>query len=296
MSYVTREKVEPFRTDLLETISTRLYCASMPKFSLVGSPVLGSTIREERLEVKRSISFSRKAGVPSPCSAYIGWKQPAVRPAKAATASSRRAMRVLANDIDDPHGNYDHLADGLAAQRQFYRIERQNGSLNLRILGAPWHGDITPFLAVDLDHQRHAVFNQQIAFDLRPSRLRNQPLLAQRLPAFLGQMRHHRRNELDQDDRGLPDRPSQIGRWLTSLVTFLGQHLGQRIGGLTDMGEADIEMQPLDASRHLVQRAMGRLAQAQRVGAEGGRPDRGRGPGDLEAVVHQPPQPLHEAR
>ena len=44
-------------------------------------------------------------------------------------------MRVLANDIHDPHGNNDHLTDGLAAEGLFYRIEGQNGSLNFRILG-----------------------------------------------------------------------------------------------------------------------------------------------------------------
>src|SRR5215207_11118335 len=98
------------------------------------------------------ISFSRRPGVPSPRSAYIGWKQPAVSAARAATANSRAAIRVLANDIHDPHGNNDHLADGLAAEGQFYRIERQNGSLNFPIFGDPWHGNITPFLAVDLDH------------------------------------------------------------------------------------------------------------------------------------------------
>src|SRR5882724_3157610 len=85
------------------------------------------------------ISFSRRAGVPSACSAYIGWKQPAVSAASAATAMSRAAIRVLANDIHDPHGNNDHLADGFAAQGQFYRIEVQNGSLNFRILGTPGH-------------------------------------------------------------------------------------------------------------------------------------------------------------
>ena len=47
-------------------------------------------------------------------------------------------MRVLANDIHDPHGNNNDLADGLAAEGLFYRIERQNGSLNFRILGVPW--------------------------------------------------------------------------------------------------------------------------------------------------------------
>src|SRR5689334_16652677 len=96
-------------------------------------------------------SFSRRAGLPSLRSAYIGWKQPAVSAARAATAMSRTAIRVLANDIHDPHGNHDNLADGFAVQREFYRIERQNGSLNFRILGGAWHGDITPLLAVDLD-------------------------------------------------------------------------------------------------------------------------------------------------
>src|SRR5471032_2280786 len=62
------------------------------------------------------ISFSRSPGVPSVCSAYIGWKQPAVSAAKAATTRSRAAIRMLANDIHDPHGNNNDLADGLAAQ------------------------------------------------------------------------------------------------------------------------------------------------------------------------------------
>src|SRR5712672_2843301 len=158
------------------------------------------------------ISFSRRTGVPSVRSAYIGWKQPAVSPARAATANSRTAILLLANDIHDPHGNNDHLADGFAAQGCFYRIEGQNSTLNFRILGRPWHGYITPLLAVDLDHQRHGVFNQQITFDLGPIGLRNQPGLPQYRPALLGQMRHHGREKLNKDDGGLPDRPSQIGR------------------------------------------------------------------------------------
>src|SRR5690349_21501564 len=139
-------------------------------------------------------SFSRRAGVPSVCSAYIGWKQPAVSAARPATAISRAAMRkrpaVLANDIHDPLGNHDHLADGPTIQRQLYRIEAQNGSLNFRILRVAGDCDFSALLAVDLNHQRHAVFDQQIAFDLRPARLRDQAAMAEDLPAFLGQMRH----------------------------------------------------------------------------------------------------------
>src|SRR5436309_9509563 len=75
------------------------------------------------------ISFSRNAGVPSVWAAYIGWKQPAVSAPSAATTSSRTAS--LADDIHDPLGHHDHLADGFAAQRRFYRIKGQNGSLYL---------------------------------------------------------------------------------------------------------------------------------------------------------------------
>ena len=39
-----------------------------------------------------SNSFSRRPGVPSACSAYIGWKQPAVSAARAATARKRAAI------------------------------------------------------------------------------------------------------------------------------------------------------------------------------------------------------------
>src|SRR3979490_3011408 len=84
------------------------------------------------------ISFSRRPGVPSACSAYIGWKQPTVSAPHAAPAKNPATIRGLANDIHDPHGNNDHFTHGLAAQGQFYRIKRQNGSLNFRILGAPW--------------------------------------------------------------------------------------------------------------------------------------------------------------
>src|SRR3954468_12723756 len=107
------------------------------------------------------ISFSRRPGLPSLRSAYIGWKQPAVSAARAATAMSRTAIRVLANDIHDPHGNNDYLANGVAAESEFYRIERQNGSLNFRILGDPWHGNITPLLSLYPGHQPHGGFYHQ---------------------------------------------------------------------------------------------------------------------------------------
>src|ERR1700749_1219958 len=135
---------------------------------------------------RSTVSSLSRRPVPSACSAYIGWEQPAVTADSAAMAQSLMGMPSLADDIDDPLGHNDHLADGIAAQGLFYRIERQNGSLNLRILGRACHRDLAPLLAVDLDHQGHGVLNQQIAFDLRPIGLGNQALLPQHLPAFLG--------------------------------------------------------------------------------------------------------------
>src|SRR5205085_9087010 len=104
------------------------------------------------------ISFSRKAGVPSVCAAYIGWKQPAVSAPSAATTSSRTAS--LADDIHDPLGHHDDLADGVAAQRRFYRIEGQNGSLYLLFRRILSHCDIAALLAIDLHHQGDLVLDQ----------------------------------------------------------------------------------------------------------------------------------------
>src|SRR5690349_1173663 len=130
------------------------------------------------------ISFSRRPGAPSPRSAYIGWKQPAKSPASTATANSRMAILLLADHIDDPLWHNDHFPNGLAAQGQFYRIEGQNGTLNFRVRRFGRYCDFAALLTVDLDDQGHGVFNQQIAFDLRPMGLRDQPGLAQHHPAF----------------------------------------------------------------------------------------------------------------
>src|SRR3954454_22341341 len=173
------------------------------------------------------ISFSRNAGVPSVCAAYIGWKQPAVSAPIAATASSRAAMRDLADNIHDPLRHHDHLADDFAAQRRFYRIERQNGSLYLlfrRILG---YCDIAALLAIDLNHQRDLVLNQQISFDFGPIGFRNQSLAPQNHPALLGQMRHHGREQLNEDHRGLADGPGQVGRGCLATRTSVGQGIGE---------------------------------------------------------------------
>src|SRR4051794_19346539 len=126
---------------------------------------------------------------------YSGWKQPAVRAASAhATASwaNRLIFRLSRHDIDDPLRHHDHLLGRLALKRLFYRIERQNGSLNIGVLGLPGDGDVRPLLAVHLHRKRNSVLDQEVALDLWPILHRNQRFLAQRGPAFFGEVRHHR--------------------------------------------------------------------------------------------------------
>src|SRR3954447_12144095 len=248
-----------------------------PPYSLNASALRTSTpIRASREPFGLStggrstpISFSRSAGVPSVCAAYIGWKQPAVSAARPAMASSRAAMRVLANDIHDPFGHHDHLADGFAAQRLFYRIKAQNGSLDLGIFSILADCDIAALLAIDLHHQGDLILNQQISFDFGPIGLRNKSRPAQHHPALLRQMRHHGREQLNKDDRGLLDCPGEVRGG-----PFASERVGQGVGEFPYMGEADVEVQLFDAGGHLVQRAMGRLAQGGRLGAERSRPPR----------------------
>jgi len=61
----------------------------------------------------------------------------------------------------------------------------------------------------------------------------------------------------------LIDSPGEVGRWLTVPRRTSAVHWG-----IPGYGEADVEVQSLDAARHLVERAMGGLRQGHRFGAE----------------------------
>ena len=73
-----------------------------------------------------------------------------------------------------------------------YRIECQHGILNIGVAGIARYGDVGALFAVDLDRQRQRLLDQELGFDFRPRGLRDQRVVAQQRPAFLGKMRHHR--------------------------------------------------------------------------------------------------------
>src|SRR5262245_60043642 len=189
-------------------------------------------------------SLSRSPGLPGMLlSAYIGWKQPPSSAPSAQIASNRATIDPSSHDIDDSLRDVDHFLRRLPLQRPFYRIERQNGSLNLGVDSCPGDGQIGTLAAVDLHRQRHGVLYQQIAFDLRPFGVGDQRFVAQCGPAFLAQMRHHRMEQADQYFRRLTRREPEIrSRFRTD-----GRQRGrERIGKLVDVGDADVEAETLD--------------------------------------------------
>ena len=149
------------------------------------------------------------------------------------------------------------LFRAFAVQRLYYRIEGQNGSLYLGFPSVPGHSDVGALLAIDLDRQSDRVFDQKLRFDQRPGLGGDQRLVAQSRPALLGEMRHHRVEQPNQNVAGLAQGPGKIRRW-----RGFGRADGvrQRIGELIDMGDAAVEAQFADIVGDIMQRAMGGLA------------------------------------
>src|SRR5262249_15070584 len=66
------------------------------------------------------------------------------------------------NDIDYPLRDDNDLFRALPLKRLFYRIESQNGSLNIGISCIAGDRDVGALFAVDLNRQGNAAFHQQI--------------------------------------------------------------------------------------------------------------------------------------
>ena len=88
-------------------------------------------------------------------------------------------------------------------------------------------------------------------------------LVAERLPAFLGEMRHHRREAMDEDVAGLGEGGAQIvgDRRLVDRA----DRRAELVGEFVDRGDADIEAQPLDLVLDLGQRRVRDPADALRL-------------------------------
>src|SRR6202030_3893245 len=101
-----------------------------------------------------------------------GWKQPArsqARPSAAPFRTQRRAVSDSScHDIHNPLRDNNDFFWCFAVQGSFYRIQGQNGSLNVAFSRVAWYGYISSLLAVNLYRQGHGILDEEIALDLRP--------------------------------------------------------------------------------------------------------------------------------
>src|SRR3569623_3614978 len=152
-----------------------------------------------------SLSASSAVGT-TRLSPYCGWKQPAVSPARPRAADRRRTARRSSDHIDDPLRDNDDLFRALAVERLLYRIQGQNGSLDLVFSGVAGDGHVGPLLAVALHRQGDRGLDQQRWLELWPCLGGDQALVPERGPAFLGEVRHHRVDLADEVVAGLAQR------------------------------------------------------------------------------------------
>src|SRR4029079_5865818 len=173
-----------------------------------------------------------------------------------ANTGRRRVKRRTGSDhdIDDPLRDDNDLLRALSVERLFYRIERQNGSLDRLFSRIAADRDIGAFFAIDLYRQRDGAFDQKLRLELRPGFGRDHRLMAECGPAFLGEMRHHWMKQPHQNIACLGQGPSELrrGGGLRS-----SDRVAERIGALIYMRDAAVETQLGDVLRNVGKGAVG---------------------------------------
>ena len=110
----------------------------------------------------------------------------------------RSFCQRLNDQIDDAPWHDDALFDCLPVKKLLHLWFGHNDLFNHILIGVAWHGNFCPPLAVNLNGQRNLVSNQRLCVSLGLIGLRDQSGAAEQSPATLGQMRHHRREQMHQ--------------------------------------------------------------------------------------------------
>ena len=106
---------------------------------------------------------------------------------------------MLNYEIDDPVGDHNDFFNRCFTNRAFYKIKLQNGSLYL------WNGScsanckISAPLSINLYRYCDIAFDDQRWVSFRPWCFRDQLRKTKCFPALLRQMRHHWRDDLQQE-------------------------------------------------------------------------------------------------
>src|SRR3984957_10161353 len=114
--------------------------------------------------------------------------------------------------------------------------------------------------------------------------------MAERLPAFFGQVRHHRREAMDEDVAGLGEGGAQIVP--DRRLVYRADRRAEFVGQLVDRGHADVETQTLDLVLNSCQRRMRDPADALRLIAILRRRGRTLRPDDALDLASEEPQAL----
>src|SRR6516165_3344554 len=83
-------------------------------------------------------------------------------------AEASGAEPLSCHHIDDPLRHHDHLFGRFAIKRPFYRIEGQNGGLDLGIGSISSDCDIAALPTIDLDRKCDRVLDQKVRLEPRP--------------------------------------------------------------------------------------------------------------------------------
>ena len=101
---------------------------------------------------------------------------------------------------------------GLPSSARFTASSARTAASISALRGVRAHRHVGALLAVDLDRQRDRVLDQQSRSTCGQAACATRVVVAERRPAFLGEMRHHRMEQLHQNVGRFAHRPAEIGR------------------------------------------------------------------------------------
>mmetsp|Transcript_66760 Transcript_66760/g.161182 ORF Transcript_66760/g.161182 Transcript_66760/m.161182 type:complete len:863 (-) Transcript_66760:217-2805(-) len=153
----------------------------------------------------------------------------------------RGAGRSLADDdVDDAAGDVDELLELLAAHPLVHLRHREDGRLDVGLLGRLARDELCAHLAVDLHGQRHLVLHAECLVVLGPRRVGERALAAEHLPDLLAQVRRERREQQGE-------RAHRLGGQCLSRVERL-----QVVGIDHELRDRRVESHVVHVGRHLL--------------------------------------------
>ena len=157
----------------------------------------------------------------------------------------RTEMARSGDDIDDPLRDDDDFFHRRPSRARWTAVERQDRRLDRRCVGVAVDDEFRALFPVHLYRKRHSIVDDRLCVGGGQGASRDQRRVTERRPAFLRQMRHHRRKQSAREcrpprGRQSADRSSDFR--VSSPPTAADKHVGE----IVDLGDGDVETKPLD--------------------------------------------------